>query len=109
MEIQGTWKKDEEGFMEFEPAELRRLYEAVTDRYHQVYNRYLDAFEDDDAYYKALEDGFEMVTDYKEIEGEQEFVTSYSTPSYVLDMWYGFDEETNKKVYNKGFIRIRSK
>ncbi len=109
MEIQGKWEKDEEGYMAFEPAELQRLYEAVTDKYHQVYNRYLDEFEDDDAYYKALEDGYEMVTDYKSIDGEQEFVTSYTTPAYVLDMWYDFDEATQKKVYNTGFIRIRSK
>ncbi len=93
--------------MTFEPSELQRLYEAVTDSYHRVYNRYLDEEDDDDeAYYKALADGYEMVTDYKTIDGNEEFVTSYITPDYVADIWYDFDEYSNKRIYTSGFIRI---
>ena len=109
MDIQGTWKRDEEGFMEFEPAELQRLYEAVTDAYHRVYNRYLEESDDDDAYYKALEDGYEMVTDYKTINDSNEFVTTYITPTHMVDIWYEVDPITEKRVYDKGFIRIITK
>ena len=109
MEMQGAWAKDEEGFMEFETSQLQRLYEAVTDKYHQVYNQYVDEFDDDEAYYKALDAGYEMVTDYKEIDGVNEFVTTYKTPAYTVDVWYATDEYTGKKVFDKGFIRIISK
>jgi hypothetical protein len=109
METQGTWTRDEEGYMEFEPSELQRLYEAVTDAYHRVYNRYLEQLDDDDAYYKALEDGYEMVTDYKMINDSNEFVTTYTTPTHLLDIWYEVDPITDKRVYDKGFIRIISK
>lgn len=95
--------------MAFEPPELQRLYEAVTDSYHRIYNRYAEESDEDDAYYKALEEGYEMVTDYKSIDGNEEFVTSYITPTYIADIWYGFDEETGKKVYSQGFIRISSR
>ena len=110
MEIQGHWTKDEEGYMDFEPASLQRYYEAITDQYHQVYNRYLEEFDDEEeAHYKALEEGYEMITDYKDIEGVNEFVTTYKTPSQVLDIWYGQDPETGKKSYDRGFIRIMRK
>ncbi|MFD2248012.1 hypothetical protein [Pontibacter ruber] len=110
MELQGTWTKDEEGFMTFEPSDLQRCYEAITDSYHRVYNRYREEYDDDEeAYYKALEDGYEMITDYKLIDGRNEFVTTYITPSYTLDVWYEVDEETSKKDYNKGYLRIRKK
>jgi len=109
MELQGTWTKDEEGFMTFAPADLQRYYEAVTDQYHRVYNRYADELDEEDAYYKALDDGYEMVTDYKTIEGREEFATTYTTPSYVLDIWYEVDEVTLKRVYDRGFIRISKK
>jgi len=96
--------------MTFETPELQRLYEMVTDSYYRVYNRYLEALEDDDeAYYKALEDGYEMITDYKTIDGNNEFATSYITPAYIADVWYGFDEETSKRTYSNGFIRISGK
>ena len=96
--------------MTFETEQLQRLYEAVTDSYHRVYNRYLEETDDDDeAYYKALEDGYEMVTDYMTIDDKEEFVTSYRTPAYVADVWYETDEDTGKRVYKQGFIRIRSK
>ena len=98
MELQGTWTKDEEGFMEFETSQLQRLYESVTDLYHQVYNHYVNEFDDDEAYYKALEEGYEMVTDYKEIDGVSEFVTTYKTPAYTADIWYETDEYSGKKV-----------
>ncbi len=93
--------------MEFDPPALQRLYEVVTDQYHEVYNRYLEEFDDDDeAYYEALDDGYEMVTDYKIINDEEQFATTYSTPAYEVDIWYEVDEVTNKRVYNKGFVRI---
>jgi hypothetical protein len=110
MEISGHWTKDEEGFMDFDPSSLQRYYEAITDQYHEVYNQYLDELDDEeDAHYKALEAGYEMVTDYKDIAGVNEFVTTYKTPAYVLDIWYELDAVTNKKVYDRGFIRIVSK
>ncbi len=95
--------------MQFETSELQRLYELVTDKYHQVYNHYLETFDDDEAFYKALKDGYEMVTDYKIIAGKEEFVTTYTTPTHVLDVWYGCDEATNKRVYTKGFLRISTR
>ena len=109
MEIQSTWTKDEEGFMEFETSQLQRLYESVTDSYHHVYNQYVNEFDDDEAYYKALEEGYEMVTDYKEIDGVSEFVTTYKTPAFIVDVWYVTDEFSGKKVYDKGFIGITRK
>ena len=96
--------------MAFETPELQRLYEAVTDSYHRIYNRCLEETDDDDeAYHKALDAGYEMITDYKTVDGNLEFVTSYSTPSYIADVWYGFDEETGKRAYDRGLLRIRSK
>jgi hypothetical protein len=110
MEIRGQWTKDEEGFMDFDPSSLQRYYEAVTDRYHQVYNRYLEELDDEeDAYFKALEDGYEMVTDYLDIDGQNEFVTRYKTPTHVLDIWYELNPVTEKKVYDRGFIRVVAK
>jgi hypothetical protein len=110
MEIQGTWIKDEEGFMEFETSQLQRLYETVTDKYHQVYNQFVAELDDEeDAYYLALEKGYEMITDYKEIAGATEFVTTYKTPAYTADIWYETDDITGRKVFDKGFIRICSK
>ena len=108
MEQQGKWTKDEDGFMAFYPPELQRYYEAITDRYHQVYNRYLEDFDDDEAYYKALAEGYEMVTDYKTIDGESEFTTTYTTPAYVLDIWYELDHN-NRRIYDRGYIRITQK
>ncbi|TXK46087.1 hypothetical protein FVR03_11030 [Pontibacter qinzhouensis] len=108
MEQEGSWRKDEEGYMDFNPPQLQRLYEAVTDQYHQVYNQYLEEFDDDDeAYYKALDDGYEMTTDYKLIDEQEQFTTTYITPSFEIDIWYEVDELTNKRVYDKGFIRVR--
>ncbi|MFC5272174.1 hypothetical protein ACFPIB_16285 [Adhaeribacter terreus] len=110
MEMQGTWTKDEEGFMDFETSQLQRLYEAITDQYHQVYNRFLEEFDDEEeAHNKALATGYEMITDYKEINGTTEFVTTYKTPVYTADIWYETDAFTGKKVFDKGFIRISSK
>ncbi len=94
--------------MAFDPPELQRYYEAITDRYHQVYNRYLELLEDDEAYYKALEDGYEMVTDYKTINGASEFATTYTTPAYVLDIWYELDHN-NRRDYTRGHIHIARK
>lgn len=109
MEIQGKWTKDTDGFMDFETSALQRLYETVTDSYHQVYNRYLDKYDEEEAYYQALREGYEMVTDYKMINGSNEFVTTYTTPAYVVDIWYSFDPLTRKKAYDQGFIRISRK
>lgn len=107
MEIQGKWSKDEEGFMEFETYQLQRLYEAITDQYHQVYNRYLDRFDDEEvASLEARKEGYEMVTDYKIINGEEEFATTYKTPAYLMDVWYEFDADRNKRIYERGFMKI---
>lgn len=96
--------------MDFETSSLQRHYEAITDQYHEVYNRYLDESDDEEvAHFKALADGYEMVTDYKMINGANEFVTTYTTPGYILDIWYAMDPHTHKKVYNRGFIRIISR
>ena len=68
---------------------------------------FLEEFDDEEeAHYKPLEDGYEMVTDYKEINGQNQFATTYKTPAYELDIWYETDEYTEKKVFDKGFIRI---
>ena len=110
MKKQGTWRKDEEGFMEFETSQLQRLYETVTDSYHHVYNQFLEETDDEEeAHYKALEAGYEMITDYQEIDSVNEFVTTYKTPAYTLDIWYETDAFTGKKRFDKGFIRIIEK
>lgn len=110
MEIQGTWKKDPENFMEFDNYQLQRLYEAITDQYHKVYNHYLDALDDEEAAsLQARKEGYQMITDYKTINGTEEFATTYTTPSYIMDIWYEFDEISRKRIYEKGFIRINSR
>lgn len=110
MELQGRWTKDEEGYMDFDKPELQRYYEAATDKYHQVYNNFLDEYDDEDeAFYKSRSAGYEMITDYKTINGKEEFATTYITPSFLVDVWYETDEITNKRVYGKGFIRICSR
>lgn len=110
MEKEGTWIKNEEGYLEFEDPQLQRLYEAVTDKYHQVYNGFLDELDDEEeAYCRALEQGYEMVNDYKEINGVNEFATTYKTPAYEVDVWYQTDDFTGKKAYDKGYTRIRKK
>lgn len=107
MEIQGKWSKDEEGFMEFENYQLQRLYEAITEQYYQVYNRYLDDLDDEEAAsLEARKDGYEMVTDYKTINGTEEFATTFKTPAYLMDVWYEFDTGRNKRIYEKGFMKI---
>ncbi len=110
MDIQGTWTKDSEGYMDFSSSQLQRLYEAITDSYHEVYNRFLDEFDDEEeAHYQALAKGYEMVNDYKIINDQEEFATTYHTPTYVLDIWYESDPYTQKRIYDQGFIRISSK
>jgi hypothetical protein len=110
MTMQGTWSKDEEGFMDFETAQLQRLYETITDQYYRVYNRYVEELDDEEAaHYQALEDGYEMITDYKDIAGQTQFATTFKTPAYELDIWYQTDAFTGKKVYDKGFMRISGK
>ncbi len=109
MEIQGRWEKDDEGFMEFETPQLQRLYEVVTDQYYQVYNRWLDEWDDEEvATEKARSDGYEMITDYKTIDGNKEFATTFRTPSYTMDVWFEWDPVAQKRVYEKGFLRILS-
>lgn len=110
MELQGWWTKDEEGYMEFETSQLQRIYEATTDSYHNVYNDFLDEYDDEDeAHYKALALGYEMITDYKLINGVEEFTTTYITPSFIVDLWYDLDEDTGKRVYDKGYLRVIKK
>ena len=110
MELRGTWKKDSEGYMEFETSQLQRLYERVTQEYHQIFNRYLDRFDDEEiASAEAMAAGYEMITDYKEIDGVREFATTYKTPSHLVDLWYTTKGAGNKKDYNRGFIRISSR
>lgn len=110
MEINGHWTKDEEGYMEFDTSQVQRYYESITDQYHQVYNQYLEECDDEEeAHYKALAAGYEIITDYKDIDGVSEFVTTYQTPAYMLDVWYEIDRRTNKKVFDRGFLRICSK
>ena len=96
--------------MEFETSQLQRLYETITDQYHHVYNQFVENLDDEeDAFYKAHEAGYEMITDYKELNGVNEFATTYKTPAYELDIWYETDAYTGKKVFDKGFIRISGK
>lgn len=110
MQIQGTWTKDSEGYMDFSSSQLQRLYESITDAYHDVYNRYLEELDDEeDAHYQALADGYEMINDYKTINDQEEFATTYYTPTYVLDIWYETDHNTQKRKYDQGFIRVSSK
>ncbi len=111
MELRGKWTKDlEEGYMDFSLSQLQRLYEAITDEYHQVYNECLQRYDDDEAAQReARSRGYEMLTDYKTIDGDEEFATSYTTPAYRMDLWYQTDPRTGKRVYDKGFIRISSK
>ncbi|QHL86677.1 hypothetical protein GU926_04180 [Nibribacter ruber] len=110
MHLTGWWTKDEEGFMEFETSQLQRLYEAITEQYHAAYEACLLATEDEElAYENALEKGYEMITNTKLINGEEEFATTYHTPSFVLDVWYEKDSYTQKRVYDKGFLQVLKK
>lgn len=109
MELYGKWTKNEDGYMEFDSYELQRNYETITDQYHKVYNHYVDEYDEDNAYFMAQDDGYVMVTDYKTINGQEEFTTTYNTPTHTIDVWYEFDPVRKKKLYNKGFIRIISK
>ncbi len=110
MEVTGQWTKDEEGYMEFSTSQVQRLYEVITDEYHQIYNQYLETLDDEEeAHYRALADGYEMVTDYQAINGVAEFVTTYRTPGYILDVWYETDKRTKKKIFTRGFLRINQK
>ena len=110
MEIQGKWTRDPEGFMDFDSGTLQRLYELVTGKYYQVYNGYLHQYDDEEeAHQKALAEGYEMVTDYKTINGAEEFVTTYITPAQVMDIWYEFDYISHKRIYHRGFVRIKDK
>ena len=110
METQGKWSKDDEGYMEFETSQLQRIYEAVIDQYYQVYNQYLDETDDEEiASEKARNDGYSMITDYKTIEGKKEFATTYTTPSYTMDIWYESDPISKKRIYEKGTLRIQSR
>lgn len=109
MEIQGTWTKDSEGYMEFENDRLQRYYELITDEYYGVYNRYLDALDDEEAAHtKARQEGYQMLTDYKTINETKEFATTFVTPGYILDVWYDFDPERNKRIYERGRMKISS-
>jgi hypothetical protein len=110
MEIEGQWTKDSDGYMEFDNSRLQRYYELVTEGYYQVYNRYLDELDDEvAAHTSALQEGYEMLTDYKIINGSREFATTYITPSYILDVWYAFDAERNKRIYERGSMKLSSK
>lgn len=110
MNLQGTWEKDKEGYMNFNPPELQRYYEVITEHYHQVFNKYLDESGDDEiASSKAREEGFRLVTDYKTIEGKEEFATSYYTPSWEMDLWYEKDPVKQKRIYDKGYLQIKKK
>ena len=110
MELQGSWEKDEEGYLEFDPEHLHRLYENITESYYLIYQQHLDELDDEEeASAKAKAEGYEMLTDYKIIDGREEFATTYHTPSYVMDLWYLPNPETRKKDYNQGFIRISRK
>jgi hypothetical protein len=110
MRTTGWWTKDEEGFMEFETSQLQRMYEAITEQYHAVYDQHLQETQDDElAHEQALQEGYEMLTNTKLINGEEEFATSYITPTFVLDIWYEKDPYTQKRVYYKGFIQVLRK
>lgn len=95
--------------MEFETSQLKQMYETVTDSYYQVYNDYLEELDDDEAFYKAKEGGYELITDYKTIDGNLEFATTYHTPLYVMDIWYSKDDRTKKRIYTRGQVRISEK
>lgn len=110
MEIQGAWSKDGEGYMQFEDDRLQRMYELVTEDYYQVYNACLDELDDEEAAAaKAREAGYELLTDYKIIAGEKEFVTVFTTPAYTLEVWYAFDPVRRKKIFDRGNMRISSR
>lgn len=110
MEIQGKWTKDSDGYMEFEDSRLQRYYELITDEYYHVYNGYLDELDDEEAAHsRARKEGYQMLTDYKTINGSREFATTFITPSYTLDVWYDFDPERNKRVYERGSMKVSSK
>ncbi|AMM52482.1 hypothetical protein TH61_16615 [Rufibacter sp. DG15C] len=110
MLTKGWWTKDEEGFMEFETAQLQRLYEAITEQYHAVYEQHLHETQDEElAHENALQEGYEMVTNTKLINDEEEFATSYITPTFVLDIWYEKDAYTQKRVYDKGYLQVLKK
>ena len=110
MELQGTWTRNEEGYMDFETSQLQRLYEQITNDYHAVYNRLLEELDDeDDAFYQAQSAGYELITNDKEINGKPEFTTTYHTPAYLVDIWFKTDSFTGKKMFNQGYIRIRQK
>jgi hypothetical protein len=110
MELQGTWIKDEDGYLTFSESTLERYYEMVTTKFHQVYNQFLEELDDDEeAHEQTLSAGYEMVTDYKLINDQEEFATTYHTPAYVLDIWYELDDYTQKRIYDRGFIRVSSK
>ena len=107
MEIQSRWTKNPEGFMEFGNAQAARLYEVITDQYHRVFADALEELDDEEAAGdKARKEGYQMITDYKTIEEVEEFATTYSTPTYVMDIWYEVDPVSRKRIYDKGFIRI---
>ncbi len=110
MELQGTWLKDEEGYLTFSDLPLERYYEAITSKYHQVYQQFMDELDDEEeAHEQTLAAGYNMITDYKMINGQEEFATTYHTPAYELNIWYELDDYTQKRVYDKGYIKISSK
>jgi hypothetical protein len=109
MELQGKWSKDEEGYMSFDSPQIQRYYEQITEQYHRICNRYEEEYDEDVAYLKVKEDGYAMITDYKIIDGQEEFATSFVSPEYLLDMWYETDPVSQKRDYTRGFIRITGK
>jgi hypothetical protein len=109
MELKGKWTKDEDGYMTFDDNQLQRYYEAITEQYFKVYDRYLEEHDEEYANLKAREMGYKMITDYKTIDDKEEFATSYATPNYEMDLWYESDPITGKRDYNKGYLRIRGK
>lgn len=109
MELSGKWLK-EDGYMEFFPSELQRYYEAITEQFHQKFNQLLDEYPDEEiASTKARENGYQMITDYKIIDNQEQFATSYKTPDWELDLWYEVDPDSNKRDYNKGFLVVKKK
>lgn len=108
MEITGRWIKDEEGYMDFDNPQIQRLYEVITDQYYQIIEQYVNDHDEEYAALKARERGYFMITDYKEINGKEEFATTYITPAYTMDLWYDTNPETGKREYKKGFVRISS-
>ena len=97
--------------MHFETGQLQRYYELITDQYYAAYHRFLAEADDDedDAYYRAREAGYELITNDKELNGALEFATTFVTPTYIADVWYKKDSVTGKKMFDNGFIRIKSK